>query len=69
MVYSYLFYFLSLCSSIAPFVHFALLFYFFFKQLVVGKDIKCQSLCVRRVSAEDAALAASYIANDYNVEW
>ncbi|KAG0372691.1 Transmembrane 9 super member 4 [Mortierella sp. AD032] len=38
-------------------------------ELVVGKDIKCQTLCVKRVSAEDAALAASYIANDYNVEW
>ncbi|KAF9094584.1 Transmembrane 9 super member 4 [Mortierella sp. AD031] len=38
-------------------------------ELVVGKDIKCQTLCVKSVSAEDAALAASYIANDYNVEW
>ncbi|KAF9921669.1 Transmembrane 9 super member 4 [Linnemannia zychae] len=38
-------------------------------ELVVGKDIKCQSLCVKSVSAEDAALAANYIANDYNVEW
>jgi transmembrane 9 superfamily protein 2/4 len=37
--------------------------------LVVGKDIKCQTLCVKSVSAEDAALAAGYIANDYNVEW
>ncbi|KAG0324075.1 Transmembrane 9 super member 4 [Dissophora globulifera] len=38
-------------------------------ELVVGQDIKCQTLCTKRVLAEDAALARDFIANDYNVEW
>ncbi|KAI1318885.1 Transmembrane 9 super member 4 [Mortierella claussenii] len=38
-------------------------------ELVVGRDIKCKVLCTKRVSAEDAALARDFIANDYNVEW
>ncbi|ORY99759.1 transmembrane 9 superfamily member 4 [Lobosporangium transversale] len=38
-------------------------------ELIVGQDIKCKILCTKRVSAEDAALARDFIANDYNVEW
>ncbi|KAF8940486.1 transmembrane 9 superfamily member 4-like [Dissophora ornata] len=38
-------------------------------ELIVGHDIKCKTLCTKRVSAEDAALARDFIANDYNVEW
>ncbi|KAF9208678.1 hypothetical protein BGZ49_007960 [Haplosporangium sp. Z 27] len=38
-------------------------------ELVVGKDIDCKILCRKSVTAEDAALARDFIANDYNVEW
>ncbi|CAO3567999.1 unnamed protein product [Mortierella alpina] len=38
-------------------------------ELVMGEDIKCKTLCKKHVSAEDAALARDFIANDYNVEW
>ncbi|KAF9438457.1 hypothetical protein BGZ76_007711 [Entomortierella beljakovae] len=38
-------------------------------ELVVGKDISCNILCKKSVSAEDAALASEFIANGYNVEW
>ncbi|KAG0005771.1 hypothetical protein BGZ65_010158 [Modicella reniformis] len=38
-------------------------------ELIVGHDIECSILCSKRVSAEDAALARDFIANDYDVEW
>ncbi|KAG0346877.1 hypothetical protein BG004_000626 [Podila humilis] len=38
-------------------------------ELIVGKDVKCQTLCTKQVAAEDAALARDFIENEYYVEW
>ncbi|KAF9276526.1 hypothetical protein BGZ68_009965 [Mortierella alpina] len=38
-------------------------------ELIVGKDEKCKTLCIKNVAAEDAALAKDFIANEYFVEW
>ncbi|KAF9177374.1 Transmembrane 9 super member 4 [Haplosporangium sp. Z 11] len=38
-------------------------------ELIVGKDVKCDVLCLKHVSAESAAMAKDFIANEYNVEW
>ncbi|KAF9217462.1 hypothetical protein BGZ59_004067 [Podila verticillata] len=38
-------------------------------ELIVGKDVKCQTLCTKQVVAEDAALAKDFIENEYFVEW
>ncbi|KAF9165409.1 hypothetical protein DFQ26_000154, partial [Actinomortierella ambigua] len=38
-------------------------------ELRFGTDVKCKALCRKSVSADDAALASSFISNDYRVEW